>query len=423
MSAMLPPSGEWDGVKLFGVELKSEDETCIAQALLIGVSAGKWIAATPDLPLEILDLTNRQIVSLRGDEASPAETRRDCSLFDPLSDKAKCELLAEAVELARAMGNAVAPAASGVWRVADMSSDKSGKVMENDLLRGDYVAVRRDSVVCTAMDEDAEEAWARLPLVKDEEVCVRIQLVKEEKLDSWKELKFLGPPRDRRLAPGASATGMLASADPHSSVETSRAATGPPKEFRGGSVTDEPLAGAAASGSEPCTYDTLWVSGAGLSRSSTQAHVHRILFTLLYLLQSFDLPDMPQSRVVDFTCRWILMIQAAVRRDPESPNLGGAESYPSQTIDVQGGVVSCEFTRFVADEQRVEARVKKQQRLLREEVEAENQRKDEHGGAGGSSGGGQWSARERREEHKEDERGKREKGETGVGADKADNSE
>ena len=143
MPAKLPPCVEWDGVKLLCVDLEDEDETWHARALLIEVSAGKWIAATPDLSLEVLDLTNHQIVPLRGGEAIPAKIRRDCYLFDPLTDDAKRELLAEAAELARTLGITVAPAVTGVWRVADTSSDKFGDIIGNDLLRDDDVVIKR----------------------------------------------------------------------------------------------------------------------------------------------------------------------------------------------------------------------------------------------------------------------------------------
>ena len=154
MPAKIPPCVEWDGVELLCIDLKDEDETWHARALLIEVGEDKWIAATPDLSVEVLDLTNHRVVPLRGGEAVPARIRRDCYLFDPLTEDSKRELRAKAVELAWSMGIAVAPASTSDWRVADTSSDEFGYVVGNDLLRDDDVVIKGERFV-----QDRGQEW------------------------------------------------------------------------------------------------------------------------------------------------------------------------------------------------------------------------------------------------------------------------
>jgi len=142
---------------------------------------------------------------------------------------------------------------------------------------------------------------------------------------------------------------------------------------------------------------------------------------MLYLLQSFDRLGLPHIHGVEFVCRWILMIQAAVRRNPWSPSFEELKSYLGHTFDERGVAITMEFTKFVADEQRAEAQGMEQQMLLREEARTENKRKQDYGGADGGSGGSQWPARER-ERHRKEKRVKHERGGTVVGAGKADHS-
>ena len=105
------------------------------------------------------------------------------------------------------------------------------------------------------------------------------------------------------------------------------------------------------------------------------AHVRRNIFTALHLFQAYDKFDLPQIAGIEFLARWALMIQAAVRRQPRAPNFEGLEAYLSHSIDESGGVITSDFTKYVAEEQKAEAQVMKQNRLLREEHTADDKRR------------------------------------------------
>ena len=143
---------------------------------------------------------------------------------------------------------------------------------------------------------------------------------------------------------------------------------------------------------------------------------------MLYLLQSFDRLGLPHIHGVEFVCRWILMIQAAVRRNPGSPHFEELKSNLDHTFDRRGVAITLGLTKFMADEQRAEAQVMEPRRLLRGEARTGSERREDYGRADDGSGGSKRPARDRREHHRKEKRVKRERGRTVVGADKADRS-
>ncbi len=63
-----------------------------------------------------------------------------------------------------------------------------------------------------------------------------------------------------------------------------------------------------------------------------------------------------------------------------------ASSFLSNALDPQGGIVTLEFEKFRADIQKSEAQVLKQQRMAREESEAnEKHKKGDKGGGKGAA--------------------------------------
>ena len=141
------------------------------------------------------------------------------------------------------------------------------------------------------------------------------------------------------------------------------------------------------SGQELSTYDLFWKSRSGIARNSAIAITRQNIFGVLFLLQSCDQVDLFGLAAAEYLARWALMIQLATRKNPKAPVFTGLDHYLSHTFDETGGVVTSDFSQFIASEQRAEAQVLKQQRLWAEEQEKDDDRRTKGGGGGGGGGG------------------------------------
>ena len=167
--------------------------------------------------------------------------------------------------------------------------------------------------------------------------------------------------------------------------------------FRGPSAATEMLQGVLKSGNEQ--FDLFWGTRPGVAKGSAVANAHRNIFTCLSLMQSYDQYDAVNPAGFEFLCRWALMIQAAVRKNLRVPDFGRQDAFLFHSFDETGGAVTTNFAKFVAEEQKSEAIVMKQNRLWHEELDAEAKRrkgdgkgKDKSGGRGGAGGAGGDSA-------------------------------
>ena len=68
-------------------------------------------------------------------------------------------------------------------------------------------------------------------------------------------------------------------------------------------------------------------------------------------------------------------MHAAVRKNPKQPSSVGLDAYLSHAFDESGGIITSKFSRHIAEEQKAEAQILKQQRLWIEEQDAENKAK------------------------------------------------
>ena len=85
------------------------------------------------------------------------------------------------------------------------------------------------------------------------------------------------------------------------------------------------------------------------------------------------------------------MLHAAVRKNPKQPSYVGLDADLSHAFDESGGIITTKFSRHIAEEQKAEAQILKQQRLWIEEQEAENKAKSK---VKGPKGGGKGAAAE-----------------------------
>ena len=64
------------------------------------------------------------------------------------------------------------------------------------------------------------------------------------------------------------------------------------------------------------------------------------------------------------------MIQRAVKRNSKAPVFSGLESFLVHCLDGSAGIVASDFDRYIAEVQKVDANILKQQRLTKEESDA-----------------------------------------------------
>ena len=353
--------------------------------LLLDLGDGVWISADPDQDVSTVELRKKNVVALKRDSDFPTRVSDSMYHFDALSGAELDQLMAEAHDLASVLGHTQASgkqaASRGEWRVADTAASNFDEVIADATIsNADVAVVKAHNALVLGADPEDEKSW------------VLCQRVKPADKDKWLNLKRNGPGRDLRICSDV----RDKSGKPRIQLSQSMDLWRPQKHsqwpFRGPSALTELAAGVAGAGQEFSTYDSFWVQRSGVNRQGTLALTHRNIFTVLHLLQSWDQVDLPNLATAEFLSRWSLMIQTAVRRSPKSPCFDGLDAYLSYSLDESGGIVTSDFQKHVADEQRASATILKQARLQREESELERKRNSERqygsGGGGGGGGGG-----------------------------------
>lgn len=121
--------------------------------LLAKLNAGRWVAATPDFDLEVLDLNVSRHTVLRRKAVFPAHLSAAVYAFDPLSRLELEDLRQQAKSMAMILGDApVQEAETSQWVFADPKSERLGRTVTEQELQdattiGDKGLVEIDGVV------------------------------------------------------------------------------------------------------------------------------------------------------------------------------------------------------------------------------------------------------------------------------------
>ena len=129
----------------------------------------------------------------------------------------------------------------------------------------------------------------------------------------------------------------------------------------------EVLTAARAAGEELPGFHEYYCRSSGLNPDHPTALKHRDLMTILHHLISFDQVNAGELAGCECIARYLLQIHQAVRRNPKNPDFKGTSLMVMSRLDSSGGVLSGDFARYVADEQKALAFTLKQQRLYAEE--------------------------------------------------------
>eukprot|EP00974_Lingulodinium_polyedra_P130258 11213175-Lingulodinium_polyedra.AAC.1 len=116
-----------------------------------------------------------------------------------------------------------------------------------------------------------------------------------------------------------------------------------------------------------------------------------MLLQVLALSLCHDRLDGSNLAGLELAARRVIMIERAVKVNPKAPSFVGLHRMVQHSLDEGGVVATREFTDHIAKLAESEARILKQSRLLREELEAKskNDRSGKHGKPGGAQADGQ----------------------------------
>ena len=124
------------------------------------------------------------------------------------------------------------------------------------------------------------------------------------------------------------------------------------------------------SGVEIIPYDERWAAGSGIRGESSLRQEHKHLCHALALFVTFDQVDMTNLAGIELMSRRLLQIERAVKASPRAPSFLGLEKMTQHAIDEGGGLATQEFTQHFATVAESDARIMRQQRLLRDELRA-----------------------------------------------------
>ena len=151
----------------------------------------------------------------------------------------------------------------------------------------------------------------------------------------------------------------------------------------GPSALKELLKAVRATGEEVAGFHDYFCRSSGLGHTHPVAVKHRDLMSILHHLLAFDQVNAGELAGCELLARMVLQIHAATRKNPKAPDFRGTQMMVMSALDSSGGVLTGDFARWTAEEQKNYAFALKQQRLFAEE---EGKHKPGKGGGKGDEG-------------------------------------
>ena len=329
--------------------------------LMRRIDNAKWLALKPSGLIETVDLATMQILPLVRSAAFPDALLGQVTEFSvPLveADMAMHQQRASAMLRLLSSAPAAAPA-SGVagtsWRICHTGCPYFGDaVPDEDVNTGPDAPVRGAMGVARF-----EGQWWPIERVPDNELASWMEYMRN---GTGRDERLAGMVRDgagRRFVPLHEYLGLLRPQDRAKDKDY---------PHRGPSAAIEVLQGVRASGRELIAYDEHWAANSGISPQSSIRHEHRTIFHTLAMLQSWNQVDIPNLAGCEYLCRRAVQIQRAVRVNPRAPSFIGLHKMTEHSLDEAGGLATADFTQHFASVAEADARILKQNRLLRSEL-------------------------------------------------------
>jgi hypothetical protein len=329
--------------------------------LLRRLQEARWLALKPAGIVDTVDLTALRIIAIGRRATFPDAVIGLVGEFDTAPSAGALSLFhAQAVQTAGLLGGAAATSSTGrpgeSWRVCHTGNVLFGEVVPDDVVGNSGTGAIRGSMALTFVDEQ----WLPVGRVPDAELA------------AWMSYMRTGPGRDSRVAGDS----VDAAGRRHCSLHDYLGMVKPvdrkeQKDYphRGPSAMTEVLQGVRASGKELIPYDEHWASNSGIHPGSAIRHEHRTIFHTFALLQSWDQVDLANLAGAEYLARRGIQIQRAVRNNPKAPSFVGLHRMLEHSLDETGGLATTDFTQHFATIAEADARVLKQNRLFRQELE------------------------------------------------------
>ena len=337
--------------------------------LLHKIGGGRWVTLTPDLDLEVHDLSTHEHLVLGRHSLFPAHLIDSCYVFDEIS---KNELERQK-KLAKTTG-AILDDSDPVdivahqWYVADPSSDRFGKVIPVELLE-DIVTLGSHGLV----QWDNETEFVR-ELGTDE-----LQSFLDDRKEAGSDLRTLG---DHRDAQGRRYLHFT------EGITLMRESKFEDWGFTGPRSVLEYLKSIQAGPGDISSYHLQWLRTSGVAQSSAISHEHRCLCEALRLGLSRDLLDISNLMSFEHLTRRLIILEIAVARNPSLPDFSGLDVVSEAPITSSGSAAVSAMSSWITDKLKERANIQKQSRLFKEEFckrgKATQDDGDQVGGGGGN---------------------------------------
>ena len=325
---------------------------------------GRWVGFSPDLEAEVIDMADHRVVPLVRKAPFPARISGDVYYRTGITDEEFADVLYQCRALAAVLGapgTATPAPIVADWVYSDAGFEKFGEVVESRLAMTPRTIVVRDHVALINVAIDGGPSWTP---------AERIQL---SDLDLWRDEKLSGPGRDPRVLPLERDANKARYRNLRRLLEDTTYCDpkNPEKDwpFNGPSAFKELTLAVRAAGEELSGFHDYYVRASGLNGEHPVAIKHRDLLAILLHFLSFDQVNGGRLAGTETIARYILQIHQAVRRNPKNPDFRGTSVFTMSGLDSSGGVLTGEFGRYVADEQKAHAFTLKQQRLYADEEE------------------------------------------------------
>ena len=322
-----------------------------------------WIWATPDHEIQYGDLARHRVIAMGRNAAYPARLIGDLYAFDPITAAELEELRAEARALAEVLG--VVEEAAGVkregprWVISDTALELFGTEVPADITGSAQTFENRNSVGVALVVVDGDERW------------VSVENVPKVHHQAWLDEKHGGPGRDPRVGPLVRTSGGLRRRSLDEAITAHRFQDWTDWPFRGPRATNELMQSVQASSLGLSAYVNHYISVSGLATTSAHAHELRTLFSILRHMVEVDQLDASNLASAEMVSRRILQMQRAIRRNPRHPDYTGLDTMMANALDESGGIVASKFEEWLGKEAGTAAAVMKQNRMLKEEQDAD----------------------------------------------------
>jgi hypothetical protein len=135
-----------------------------------------------------------------------------------------------------------------------------------------------------------------------------------------------------------------------------------------------------------------WLRMSGVGENTAVSHDHRILCEALRLGICYDQINVVNSAMAEQIMRHIIQHEMATSRDAKHPDYTGLGMLLNGTIGEKGAAHTTRFRSWIAGQQRDQAQILKQGRLLRDERASEAAKKIKKQKGGKDGGGGKDAA-------------------------------